>query len=60
MVEKHLRNQKKVELLAVKKILKNFSHLGKNLGVDDDKFDLAIKNIQDIGYASEQPRKIYV
>ena len=55
---KHLRNIKKVGMIAVKINPKNFQYVGKNSKDDDDIFILAIQQDKEIlRYASERLRK---
>ena len=54
---KHLRNNKKTGMIAVKKS-NNFQYVGKNLKDDDDIFKLAFQaNEELLSYASERLRK---
>ena len=59
MMNKHLRNNKTVGMLAVELDPKSFQYVGKTLKDDDDVFKLAIQQDKNmIEYASERLRKI--
>ena len=58
IISNHLRNIKKVGMIAVKNETKNFQYVGKNLKNDDEIFKLAFQQDKDkIRYASERLRK---
>ena len=58
LVSKHLRNYKKVGMMAVKNNPKKFQYLGKNLKEDDEIFKLAFQQDKEIlRYAGERLRK---
>ena len=60
VVGKHLRNRKKVGLLAVEINPKHIHCLGKKMK-NDDFFDLAVRNSEKmISYASERLRTTYI
>ena len=61
LISKHLRNIKKVGMIAVKNIPGSFQYVGKSSHDDDDIFKLAFqKNAKFFRYASETLRKIII
>ena len=58
LISKHLRNNKKVGMIAVKSNPNIFQYLGKNLKDDDELFNLAFQQSRELlRYASERLRK---
>ena len=61
LISKHLRENKKVVMVAVEKNPKGFQYIGRNLKDHDDIFKLAFQQNEEIlRYASERLRKISI
>ena len=61
LISKHLRNNKKVGMIAVKNNPNSFQYVGKSLKDDDDIFKLAFQlNEKTLRYASARLRKINI